>query len=165
MRTLPVHLCKLLGLVFLALLSGGALADGAKLFNSADMLARTREATTLSAAEAAHLGKLRAGRNVANAIVLSINRAALDTSVLTLVTPEGRQHQYVGSKAFGGEPNSFTWAGTSSTGYCVIAYSDKGLSGSFHEDGKTFSLGTLEGGRFNIMFEDTIAPSTVDDTP
>jgi hypothetical protein len=105
----------------------------------------------------------------------------MGSGLITLVTPDGVEHRYVGSarevvgkSMLPGEEikdhKVILWSGSSSPGTAGaaaldLAYGDSSLSATIREGSQFFQLIPLPGGRMHVLAE-IIAPSGgVEDTP
>jgi hypothetical protein len=148
--------------------SGGALAaDGARLFNAADFVGNAKETTSLNSTEVDNMSRMRSDKSLRSVTIVYINRAALDSSVITLVNPEGKEFQYVGTRKLNEVDKSYTWSGKSATGIFVISYDANSTYGRFEEGGKVYLITSLKGARFHAVSEIITPPPSYwgDDTP
>lgn len=147
---------------------GSAFADSgtATLFDSASFVAPSQEASRLNATEAKSLAQIRANPQHKAVRLLTVNRSSLDSGVITLVTPEGKPFQYIGSKVenrfkadngpSSGTPVdkiTYSWTGASKTGALVISWDGDSFYGNWKEDGKTYVIASIAGGRFGFVTE------------
>jgi hypothetical protein len=145
--------------------SAFAAADGATLFNSASFMSQAQEKASLNASEAKSLAINRASSLFISVQPITLNRAALDTGVITLVTPNGKEFQYIGAKvqhnfqsdrgARAGffETTSYSWSGRSKTGWLTISWDEDSYYGTFHENFTTYGVFSLPGARFGVLSE------------
>jgi hypothetical protein len=128
-------------------------ADGARLFGSSDLVPNASESATLTAEERKELAALRRHTNLHKSItVVRLNRAALNSGVVTVVTPEGKELQYVGALGKNYD-QSFLWQGKSNHGNLDISYDEKALVGFLTDAGKMYQFRSLAGGRMYFISE------------
>jgi hypothetical protein len=163
MQNLLISFC---GIIFLcaSLCVTAVAADGARLFDSTSFVATDKE-SSLSPEEAKHLTFLRGHPTlIIRPTLLSLNREALDSGIITVVTPEGKEFQYVGQKKLNEQDGTYLWRGKSATGFIVISYGKDSLYGQFQEDGKMYSLQALSKGKFHVLGEMPQVPNGIQET-
>jgi hypothetical protein len=146
------------------MLPGICLSQGTRLFGSADLVSKATEATSLTATENKELTTLRRHTALYKSItVVRLNRAALSSGVVSIVSPEGREYSYIGTVGRHYDQSSF-WQGKSKQGTAlIISYTDRDLLGEFQEDGRAYQFRSLEGGRAYIIAE--LAASPLQESP
>ncbi len=150
-------------------------ADGARAFDTTNFLSQAQERASMNATEIKHLTLIRSNPNLRNITPLTINRASLSSGLLTVVTPEGKQFQYVGTSTLAnykhGDGKKFvdksvqTWVGKSTTGgTLILAWDSEGYAGDFTEGGVVYRIASIQGGRFGFVAQ-TLPMAEEDDTP
>lgn len=149
-----------------ALLCGGAFADGAALFGSADYVSKTSETVQLTAKERDRMTFLRADSSVRSAAAVSLNFAALESGVITVTMPDGKEVQFVGKKT--NDATLSHWRGRSSTGSARFTFSTAGgkqdVVGVIVESGRTFRLSSLSDSR-QVLMEVVVRPMSEPEMP
>ena len=157
--------CAALTLVSLL---GGAwpAADGAALFGADSTVAES----ALDASETKDIATFKAEpERYKNLKVVRLSPALLDSSrLITVVTPDGKKLQFVGSKAtppaetapFFADgkrydmPYPSAWVGRSYTGMFTASYLPGGFSASFSDEGRRFSVqGLGTSNRYFLLME------------
>jgi len=147
---------------------GGAWAasDGAALFGADSTVAES----ALDADETKHLANFKADpERYKNLKIVRLAPALLDSSrLITVMTPDGKQLQFVGGKrtppaetlpffADGKRhdmPYPSRWVGRSSTGRFTASYLPGGFSAKFSDQGRRYSLqGLGSSGRYFLLME------------
>ena len=143
-------------------------ADSAKLFGPESLVSNAREKEVLSGEELKTLETLRAQkvgiiRMYAEITVVKLNIAALESKVLTLITPRGKEFQYVGEKKDapaekpkGSTENQYIWYGRSATGTLIVGFADTSTAvyGEFREENKMYGFMNLDRvARVGIVYE------------
>lgn len=135
-------------------LCGGAFAaDGASLFRSSDLVPRAYE-INLQRFETDRVAQLRQKKNNKSVTVIPLNRTALESTIVSVATPEGKSYQYIGAKVENSD-KSFTWIGKAEAGWLIVSWDSKTAHGEFLADGKTYVIQALVGGPNGVVFEAT----------
>lgn len=131
-----------------------AFAQAARLFGVTDLVGKSVEASSLTEAERKELAGLRQHTALYKTInIVRLNRAALGSGVVSVVTPDGKEFQYTGSSGRNYD-QTHLWTGKSNHGTTlIIAYDEKALHGQFQEEGKAYQFQTLAAGRAYILAE------------
>jgi hypothetical protein len=140
---------------------GTTLAAGARLYDKTDFVPQGSEASLLDAVEKVTVRTIRGATTVyKNVQLLKLNRASLGSGVVSLITPDGATHEFVG-KARPETPGMrelgyARWYGESSSGgKLTVTYAVAGhdLVGILETTKTKYSIGNLPGGRYYTISE------------
>jgi hypothetical protein len=133
-------------------------ADGAILFSAGSIVANAKESEVLSPEERKILETMRgrrvgASRVYADMTVVRPNKTAFDSAVLTIITPKGKEFQYVGERKQLSN-DKYIWQGKSRTGTLMAVVGDTGIYGEFNEDSRTYGFMSFgSGGNAALIYE------------
>ena len=154
-----------------------ALAGDRALFTKSGYVPLSQEASVLDAAGRKQIAMWRESPTNLNVSVALAEPSALETGTLTLVTPDGASHRYVGTKVDattrGGSPGYFIWSGKSSSdvqnirdGFddAMFATNGQSVSGRFRARGRWFVVNSTTG-KHLLIAEANPNFREADDTP
>lgn len=147
------------------LLCGNAIADGATLFDKTNF---SKGQLALGAEETKFAANLKSQKHLLNQTLISVNLTALQSGLITVMTFDGKQLQFVGARREGNARDPTAgWTGKSSSGspdYFVAGFDSEGLSAQFSDGAKTYQITSLPGGRLHVLSE-VLRQPLVEPTP
>jgi hypothetical protein len=126
-----------------ALFCGGAFADGAQLIKS--RITRDKEEATLTVKERDSLDRVRKGHGVRSVSVVSIDRNAFLSTVISITSPSGKVGKFTVNKTSVRENlHSWTFSGPGPMDSAIFVLSDEGdISGQVDMGRERFTIESI----------------------